>query len=84
MAALKLNLRWRGLAPTEATPPLRENHVIAPVAGKKIRNRARSLLIVLGHLRRRFARLKLSAHFLQARSKFCNLLFQFLNCLVLF
>ena len=84
MAALKLNLHWRGLAPTEATPGLRENYVIAPVAGKKIRNRARSLLIVLGHSRRRFARLKLSAHFLQARSKFCNLLFQFSNRLVLF
>ena len=28
--------------------------------------------------------LELCAHFLQARSKFCNLLFQFLNCLVLF
>jgi hypothetical protein len=67
MAALKLNLRWRGLAPTEATPPLRENYVIAPVAGKKIRSRARSLLIVVDHLRRRFARLKLCAHFLDLR-----------------
>ena len=28
--------------PTEATPRLRENYVIAPVAGKKIRSRARS------------------------------------------
>ena len=51
----------------------RENYVIAPVAGKKIRSRARSLLIV-DHLRRRSARLKsatartrcgeLCAHFL--------------------
>jgi hypothetical protein len=59
MAALKLNLRWRGLAPTEATPRLRENYVIAPVAAKKIRSRARSLLIA-DHLRRRFGRFKLS------------------------
>jgi hypothetical protein len=83
MAAVKLNLRCGDLTPTEATLRLRENHVVTPVAGKKIRNRARSLLIVLGHSRRRFARLKLSAHFLQARSKFSNLLFQFLNRLML-
>jgi hypothetical protein len=49
MAALKLNLRCRDLAPTEATPRLRENYVIAPVAGKKIRSRARSLRIVDRH-----------------------------------
>jgi hypothetical protein len=30
MAALKLNLCCRDLAPTEATPRLRENYVIAP------------------------------------------------------
>src|SRR5215831_11064435 len=64
MAALKLNLRWRGLAPTEATPPLRENYVIAPVAGKKIRSRARSLLIVQHCLRRGFTQFELCAHFL--------------------
>ena len=64
MAALKLNLRCRDLAPTEATPRLRENYVIAPVAGKKIRSRARSLLIDVDHLGRRFARFKLSAHVL--------------------
>jgi hypothetical protein len=39
-----------------------KNYVIAPVAGKKIRSRARSLLIVQDHLRRRFARFKLGAH----------------------
>ena len=64
--------------PTEATPRLRKNYVIAPVAGKKIRSRARSLLIVLDHLRRRFARFKsatgrtrcgeLCAHLLDVRS----------------
>jgi hypothetical protein len=31
MAALKLNLRCRGLGQTEVTPRLRENYVIAPV-----------------------------------------------------
>ncbi len=67
MAALKLNLRCRDLAPTEATPRLRENYVIAPVAGKKIRSRARSLLIVQDHLLRRFARFKLCAHLLDLR-----------------
>ncbi len=45
MAALKLNLRCRDLAPNEATPRLRENYVIAPVAGKKLRSRARILAI---------------------------------------
>jgi hypothetical protein len=44
IAAHKLNLRCRDLAPTEATP-LRENYVIAPVAGKKLRSRARILAI---------------------------------------
>ena len=72
MAALKLNLRCRDLAPTEATPRLRENYVIAPVAGKKIRSRARSLLIVVDQVRCRFTRFKLGADLLVL----CCLLFE--------
>src|SRR6266576_6894416 len=41
MAALYSNLRWRGLAPTEATDPLRENYVLALLVGKRIRSRAK-------------------------------------------
>jgi hypothetical protein len=60
--------------PTEATPRLRENYVIAPVAGKKIRSRARSLLIVDDNLRCSPARLDLCAYFPQTGSKRVNLL----------
>jgi hypothetical protein len=80
MAALKLNLRCRDLAPSEATLRLRENYVIAPVAGKKIRSRVRSLLIVGHGLRRRFARFKLCAHFLDLRSLLVETRSQLCNC----
>ena len=66
MAALQLQPPLARPRSTEATPRLRENYVIASVVGKKIRSRARSLLIA-DHLRRRFARFNLCAHLLDLR-----------------
>ena len=68
MAALQLQPPLaRPRSPTEATPRLRENYVIAPGVGKKIRSRARSLLIVADHLPRSLARFKFCAHILDLR-----------------
>src|SRR6266403_6226514 len=90
MAALQLLAPLaRPRSQLKATPRLRENYVIAPVVGKKIRSRARSLLIVVDHLRRRsatadsscgeFARCKLCAHLLDLRCLLFELGAQELN-----
>src|SRR5882724_1510915 len=84
MAALQLLAPLaRPRSQLKATPRLRENYVIAPVVGKKIRSRARSLLIVVDHLRRRFARFKLCAHLLDLRCLLFELRRHSFHCLLL-
>ena len=65
MAALKLNLRCRGLGQTEATPRATRKLCDRACGGQENSEaRARSLLIVLSHSRCGFMQFEFCAYFL--------------------